>query len=177
VTPTAVAALSLAVVALSMLGELLVSRRNEQRLLAQGAIEPADPVYATMRWAYPAVFIAMTLEAVLAARQPGVAALAGAALFLAAKALKFWAIAALGARWTYRVLVIPGAPLIRTGPYRFIRHPNYVAVVGELVGMALLTSARFSGPLCMAFFTSLLYRRIVSEERALGLSPGHHGRT
>jgi methyltransferase len=170
VTATAVAALSLAVVVLSMLGEWLVSRRHERQLLAFGAIEPEDPVYGTMRWAYPGVFVAMALEAFLADRPPGAATLAGVAVFLAAKALKVWAIATLGVRWTYRVLVLPGAPLVHTGPYRFMRHPNYVAVIGELAGMALLTSAWFSGPLATAFFASLLYRRVQAEDRAHGMS-------
>ena len=58
----------------------------------------------------------------------------------AAKALKFWAIASLGTRWTYKVLVMPGLPLVPTGPYRWLRHPNYVGVVGELVAMALMTA-------------------------------------
>jgi methyltransferase len=68
------------------------------------------------------------------------------------------------------VLVLPGAPLVHAGPYRFMRHPNYVAVLGELAGMALLTTAWLSGPLATAFFAWLLYRRIQAEERAHGVS-------
>jgi methyltransferase len=170
VTASIVAIAALATVLLLMLGELRLSRRNERRLLAQGAIAPADPVYRIMRWAYPGVFIAMALEGALAGREPGIAALAGAALLVLAKTLKFWAIGALGRRWSYRVLVLPGVPLVRSGPYALMRHPNYVAVVGELAGMALLTGARVAGPAGALLFVWLVYRRIQAEEAALGLS-------
>ena len=70
-------------------------------------------------------------------------------------------------RWTYKVLVLPGVPLVTGGPYRFVKHPNYVGVIGELIGMALMTGARVSGPLGLFFFSWLLIRRIQAEERAL----------
>ena len=69
----------------------------------------------------------------------------GLVLFGLAKALKAWAIATLGPRWTFRVLVLPGAPLVQSGPYRFIAHPNYLAVVGELVGVAVIVWAPITG--------------------------------
>jgi methyltransferase len=93
---------------------------------------------------------------------------AGIAVFAIAKVVKFWAITTLGERWTYKVLVLPGVPLVTGGPYRFVRHPNYVGVVGELVGMALITGARVTGPLGLILFSWLLMRRIQAEERALG---------
>jgi methyltransferase len=96
----------------------------------------------------------------------------GVAVMFAAKALKFWAIASLGTRWTYKVLVIPALPLVTTGPYRWIRHPNYVAVVGELIAMALMTRAGVTGPLGTLFFGWLLWRRITAEERAMELYSG-----
>src|SRR5207302_315004 len=76
--------------------------------------------------------------------------LAGATLFAAAKALKWWAIATLGPAWTFRVIVVPGAPLVASGPYRFVAHPNYIGVVGELVGATLMTGAFISGPIATA---------------------------
>jgi methyltransferase len=153
-----------------MLGELWLSRSNEEWMVAHGATTPPDPVYATMRSAYPLTFVVMAVEGAILDRPIGKAAIAGAALLVVAKALKFWAIASLGPRWTFRVLVLPGAPLVVGGPYRFIRHPNYVAVVGELLAMALLTGARITGPLSLLGFGWLLVRRIAAEERALGLS-------
>lgn len=161
--------LSLIAILIMMLGELWLSRSNERWMFEHGASVPPDPVYKTMRWAYPGTFVAMALEGVVMNRSIGTAAIAGAVLLIAAKALKFWAIASLGPRWTYRVLVLPGAPLVAGGPYRFVRHPNYVAVVGELVAMALLSGAWVTGPLSLIGFGVLLMRRIGAEERALGL--------
>jgi methyltransferase len=109
----------------------------------------------------------MAIEGALFAPSPGLVTLAGAVLFGAAKGLKLWAIASLGTRWTFRVLVLPDAPLITRGPYAWLRHPNYLGVVGELVGMAMVTGARLTGPLAVLFFATLLRRRVSVEERAL----------
>jgi len=68
------------------------------------------------------------------------------------------------------VFVVPGAPLVRSGPYRWMRHPNYIGVIGELVGFALLVEARVTGPVAVLVFSELLRRRIRAEEQALGLS-------
>ena len=161
--------ITLIAIVVMMLGELWLSRSNERWMFDHGATAPPDPVYATMRWAYPVTFVAMAVEGVLLDRPIGTAAIGGAVLLVVAKALKFWAIASLGPRWTFRVLVLPSAPLVVGGPYRFLRHPNYVAVVGELLAMALLTGARIAGPLSLLGFGWLLVRRINAEERALGL--------
>ena len=162
-----IALVALAVVVLTMLVELRISTRHERALLPRGATAPPDPVYRTMKWAYPAVFVAMAVEAILLGSAPRPILVAGIAVFLAAKAFKFWAIATLGERWTYKVLVLPGVPLVTGGPYRLVRHPNYVGVVGELLGMALVTGARVTGPLGIVFFSWLLVRRIRAEDRAL----------
>jgi methyltransferase len=156
-------------VLLGMLSELFVSRANEQRYRHQGAREASDPVYSVMRWAYPGAFVLMAIEGVLRGRSLDGYAVAGALLFVAGKGLKAWAIHTLGVRWTYRVLVLRSAPLVRSGPYALVRHPNYVGVIAELVGMAFMMTARVTGPLATLFFAELLRRRIAAEERALGL--------
>jgi methyltransferase len=162
-----IAAAALAVALLIMLAELRVSTRHERLLRARGAVEPPDAVYFTMRWAYPAVFVAMAVEGMVFGPASRRVLVAGIAAFAIAKVVKLWAITTLGERWTYKVLVLPGVPLVTTGPYRLVRHPNYVGVVGELVGMALITGARVTGPLALVFFSWLLTRRIQAEERAL----------
>ena len=164
-----IAIVSLVGILLMMLVELRISRKHEHELLRQGAVEPPDPVFSTMRWAYPGSFVAMAIEGALTGLSPGLLTIVGAGLFIAAKALKGWAIASLGTRWTYRVLVLPDAPLVAHGPYRFLRHPNYVGVVGELVGMALIVQAPITGVLSVIGFGYLLHRRIRAEEQALGL--------
>ena len=166
-SPFLVASVSLLAVLSIMLVELRLSMRNEQRLRDGGAIEPPRDVYATMRWAYPGAFVAMAVEGAIFGSAPGVSTLVGAALMGASKALKFWAIASLGPRWTFRVLVVPGAPLVAHGPYAVVRHPNYIAVIGELVSMALLVNARVTGPAATLLFGLLLERRIRIENGAL----------
>jgi methyltransferase len=152
-----------------MLIEARLSARNERALRAAGAVEPGRDVYAAMQVAYPACFAAMVLEAWLRGRGLTAGAVSGAVIFASAKALKYWAIHTLGPRWTFRVLVPPHSDRTIAGPYRFLRHPNYVGVVGELGGFALLAGAPYSGLLSMAVFGALLLARIRVEERALGL--------
>jgi methyltransferase len=177
-TATAVPLLVLASVVAMMLAELWLSTTNERVLLANGAVQADDPVYAVMRIAYPGVFIAMALEGMMTGElgplwgRTAAITFAGVALMFVAKALKFWAIASLGRRWTYKVLVMPALPPVTTGPYAWMRHPNYVAVVGELVAMALMTHARVTGPLGTLFFGWLLWRRIAAEQRAMELYSG-----
>ena len=170
-SPAGVAITSLVVVAAIMLLETRVSRANELRLRAQGAVEPAGDVYRIMQIAYPSAFVLMALEGALTGPRPGLTTVVGALVFLLAKGLKFWAIASLGPRWTFRVLVPPGAVSVTSGPYSLISHPNYVAVVGELVGMAVLVGARVTGPFATALFGMLMWRRIRIENDALRYPP------
>jgi methyltransferase len=151
-----------------MLIEAARARSNEQRQRARGGVEAPGDVYAIMRLAYPASFAAMIVEGVWRGGPPALALVSGVAVFLAAKAVKWWAILTLGPAWTFRVIVVPGASLVEGGPYRFVRHPNYIGVVGELVGAALFTGAWLTGPLMTAAFGVLILRRIRVEERALG---------
>lgn len=155
---------------LMMFVESQLSRFNERTLRARGAMEPAGDVYPAMTWVYPACFVTMAIEGALFGPPPGFNTLLGVALFGLAKALKFWAIATLGPRWTFRVLVPPGAPLISRGPYVWVRHPNYIAVIGELVSFAILVGAPITGIVSVIAFGALLRRRIRVEERALGIT-------
>lgn len=91
----------------------------------------------------------------------------GTLVFVAAKSIKWWAVRALGSCWTFRVIVVPGAPLVASGPYRWLRHPNYIAVAGELAGTALMTGALVMGPLGTALFGLLMAKRIRVETAAL----------
>jgi methyltransferase len=156
-----------AVVYVLMLLEGLLASRNERAQRARGGIEPAGDVYRMMQVAYPGAFLVMLAEGAVRGTPPAVQLAAGAALFAAAKALKWWAIASLGRFWTFRVIVVPGAALVRSGPYRVMRHPNYLAVVGELTGVALMVGARLAGPVVTLAFVWLITRRIAVEERAL----------
>jgi methyltransferase len=155
---------------LPMAFEARRSARNESRLRARGGVEPDDDVYRLMRIAYPAAFIAMIVERLARGAPPNAWIVSGAVVFAAAKAVKYWAIASLADRWTFRVIVVPGAPLVRSGPYRFLSHPNYFGVMGEILGVAMITGAIVAGPIAALAFGALLVKRIAAEERALKLS-------
>ncbi len=152
-----------------MLLEARVSARHERALRSTGAVEPADDVLRWMQVAYPACFLAMGVEGWARGSRVNLAFAAGAALFLLAKGLKYWAIATLGDRWTFRVLVPPQSTRVTAGPYRFLRHPNYVAVAAELAGMAVMAQAPLTGIISIAGFGALMILRIRVEERELGL--------
>jgi methyltransferase len=161
---------TLAVLALVFVPMLLEARRaasNETAQRRRGGIEPSHDVYRIMRPAYPAVFLAMIVEGAVRGRPAASLVLAGLAVFAAGKALKWWAILTLGPFWTFRVIIVPGASLVASGPYRILRHPNYVGVVGELIGIALVTGAWVTGPLAAVAFGLLMLKRIQVEERAL----------
>ena len=157
------------IVLVTLLFEASLSRRNEGQLRAMGAAEPHDDVYWIMRLAYPAAFIAMLFEGWRNGPRIDPVVAAGFALFVGAKLLKYWAIMTLGVRWTFRVLVPPGSTRTLAGPYRLLRHPNYLAVLGELAGAALIARATISGVVAVVGFTALIVLRIRVEERALGL--------
>jgi methyltransferase len=151
-----------------MIAEARLSRRHERRLRTMGAVEPIGDVYRTMQLAYPATFVAMIAEGAWRGVHLNDGVWAGAVLFVAAKILKYWAIASLGERWTFRVLVPPGSSRTMRGPYRWLRHPNYIAVAGELAGTAIAMHAAITGIPAVAGFGALMLRRIAIEERALG---------
>ena len=165
-------ALSLAAVAALVYSMLIVEARraaaNERRQRSRGGIEPPGDVYAIMAVAYPGMFAAMMAESLARGGSVGLPVwVAGLTVFALAKALKWWAILSLGDCWTFRVLVVPGTVAVRHGPYRFVNHPNYLAVVGEIAGVALMTNARVSGPCAVVVFGALMLRRITIETRAL----------
>ena len=151
-----------------MVVEAVRARRNEIRQLARGGIRPSGDVHEAMRIIYPGAFLAMLVEGALRhTPSASVVVLSGALLFAGAKLVKWAAILALGPSWTFRVIVVPGDALVSRGPYRFMRHPNYVGVIGELIGAALMTGAVITGPLAVVGFSALMHRRIAVEERAL----------
>ena len=150
-----------------MLIEARRASRNERAQRARGGLEPSGDVYRIMQVAYPGAFLAMIVEGAIRGTPPAGVIVAGAILFVVAKALKWWAIVSLGRSWTFRVIVVPGTAAVRSGPYRFMRHPNYVAVVAEIVSVALMTAARIAGPASLVAFGALMVRRVNVENRAL----------
>ena len=165
--------MSLAIIVLIVYVPMLVEARraaaNERAQRRRGGIEPPGDVYRVMRIAYPGSFMAMIVERLVTGPVEEHVVVAGAVLFFAAKALKWWAIRTLGEAWTFRVIVVPGGRRITTGPYRLLQHPNYLGVLGELAGVALITGSSVCGPLVTLGFGILILRRIAVESRALNV--------
>ena len=154
-------------VALQRLAELAVSRRNEARLRARGAVEAGGGHYPVMVALHTAFLVACLAEVWLL-EPPFVPLLAAAALavLLAASGLRAWTLATLGGRWTTRVLVLPEEEPVAAGPYRYLRHPNYLAVALEVAALPLVHTA-WATALAFSVANALLLRvRIRTEERA-----------
>ena len=158
----------LALVGAERLFELRLSHRNAARALAQGGIEVGQSHFGWMRALHGAFLASCALEVLLLQRSfDARLALPMLALALAAQGLRYWAIATLGPRWNVRVIVVPGLPVVTSGPYRWLRHPNYAAVVIELVAIPLLHGAWLTALGFSALNAWLLRVRIREEERAL----------
>ena len=160
-----------------MLIEARRAARNERAQRARGGVEPPGDVYRLMRVAYPGAFLAMLVEGALRGGPPPALFVAGAIVFAAAKALKWWAILTLGP-----LLDLPRhrgarrAAASRRGPYRLLRHPNYVGVVGELVGVGADDRRAVSGPLRGRRVCALLVKRIAVENARSCAEPAAHDR-
>jgi methyltransferase len=149
--------------------ELLVSSRNARRLRRRGAVEAGRGHYPAMVAFHAALLVACAAEpALLPGPWPAPVALSAGAAVLLAQGLRWWAVATLGGRWTTRVLVLPGAPPVRSGPYRWLRHPNYLAVAVEVLCLPLATGAWRTALVATVLDAVLLRVRIRAEERALG---------
>ena len=162
-------------IVLPMLIEARRAAANERVQRSRGGIQPPGDiaVYRWMQLAYPGAFIAMLSEGALRTGPSRPWLLAGLSCYVVSKAVKWWAILTLGPFWTFRVVVIPNATLVARGPYRFVRHPNYVAVIGELISVAVMTGAAVSGPLAVVLFGMLISQRISVEDEALASSARH----
>ncbi len=155
-------------VAIERLFEAWLSRRNGARARALGAVEYGAGHYPLMVALHAAFLVACVLEPWILGRplRPALAAVA-LALVGGAMALRYWAVVSLGERWNTRVLVLPGAPAVVSGPYRFLRHPNYLAVIVELAALPMVHGGWATALVFSAANAALLAVRIGVEERAL----------
>ena len=158
----------LAAVGLERLFELWLSRRNARRALARGGIECDAGHYPFMKVLHLAFLVSCAAEVVLLRRafHPALAAVMLVAAALA-QALRYWSIWSLGDRWNVRVIVVPGDSVITRGPYRLVRHPNYVAVAIEGVALPMIHTAWLTALVFTLANAALLAVRIGCEERAL----------
>lgn len=156
------ATLVLAVVTLQRLAELVLAKRNTARLLARGGVEKSPghyPLIVVMHAAWLALLWVLAAGATVD--------WVWLALFGVLQGLRVWVIATLGERWTTRIIVVPGEARVCRGPYRYVAHPNYWIVAGELIALPMALGQ----PLIAVAFTALnaavLWVRIRAEAAAL----------
>ena len=153
----------LAFVTLERLGELWLAGRNTRRLLAEGAREHS-PGHYPLIVALHASWLAVLWW--LAPSQP--IAPVWLALFFLIEIGRLWVLASLGERWTTRIIVLPGAPLVRRGPYRFVDHPNYLVVAAEILVLPLAFGLWRTALVFTLLNAAALSVRVRAENRALG---------
>ena len=158
----------LAVIAAERVAELAVSKRHAAASLAHGGVESGQGHFPVMVALHTALLLGCLIEPI-ALHRAFIPALAWPmlAVVVAANALRWWCIATLGPRWSARVIVLPGAPLVRSGPYRWFAHPNYVAVIVEGAALPLVGSAWITACAFTVLNAALLTVRLRCETRAL----------
>ncbi|WP_434046607.1 MULTISPECIES: isoprenylcysteine carboxyl methyltransferase family protein [Sorangium] len=162
----------LGAVALERLAELVISRRNARRAFERGGVEVGQRHFRVMALMHTAFLAACALEVGALDRPfPGLLGFAALAAALLAQAMRYWVIATLGEQWNVRIIVVPGARPVSGGPYRYLRHPNYAAVIVEMVAIPLLHGAWLTALVFSALNAAVLQVRIRAEEEALG--PGY----
>jgi methyltransferase len=155
----------LAFVTLQRLVELPIARANTRRLLAAGGHEVGASHYPLIVALHAAWLIALWW---LAPGRP--ISIPFLLLFLAIEAGRVWVLRTLGARWTTRIIVVPGERLVAAGPYRYVSHPNYLVVIGEIAVLPLVFGLLEVAIIFSLLNAAILTVRIRSENRALSAS-------
>ena len=148
--------------------ELAVSERNRRWSIAQGGIESGAGHYPVMVLLHTGLLVGAVVE-VLALDRPFLPWLGWPmlALLVASQGLRWWCISSLGRQWCTRIVVVPGRSAVISGPYRFLRHPNYLAVVLEGIALPLVHTAWVTAAAFTVANAALLRVRIAAEEQAL----------
>ena len=148
--------------------ELVRSSRNERWLWERGGVEAGAGHYRWMVLLHGAFLAACVAEVWLLGRVPGTSLSIVALVALAlATTLRYSTIRTLGRRWTTRVICLPGAPVVTTGPFRFLKHPNYLAVITEIIALPLIHGAWLTASVFTLLNAILLRARVRVEEQAL----------
>ena len=157
----------LAFVTVQRIAELVLANRNTRRLKAKGAVE-ASPGHYPLIVALHAAWLGGLW--VLGWNRP--LQLGWLAVFAVLQAGRLWVLASLGERWTTRIIVLPGAPLVRRGPYRLFSHPNYMVVAGEMLVLPLAFGLVLYGVVFSLLNAAVLFVRIRAEQAALRTAAG-----
>ncbi|MFP7230483.1 isoprenylcysteine carboxyl methyltransferase family protein [Bacillus subtilis] len=147
--------------------EMAVARQNEQKVKKQGAIEFGENHYPYIIIMHILFFLSLIAEVLLLNKQPSSWWIGIAATILIVQAVRYWALCSLGTYWNTKILVVPGAELVKKGPYRWMKHPNYTVVILEILLIPLLYQAYVTMSLFSVLNAALLTIRIRAEDKAL----------
>lgn len=147
------------------LGELLLARRNEQWLLQHGAVEYGKGHYRYIVMLHVLFFVSLITEYILTST--GYYSITLLILYFLLLAFKVWVIASLGKCWNTKIFRIVGCPLVKKGPYRFLKHPNYIVVVAEIALIPLIFHLYITAILFSLLNALMLSVRIREENKAL----------
>jgi len=161
------ASIILTLVTLQRLGELVLARRNTERLMARGAIEIGAKHYPLVVSVHAAWLIALWTFG-----RDQDANLFALAFFVLLQIMRLWILSSLGSRWTTRIIILRGEPLITSGPYRYVSHPNYAVVVGEIVVLPLALHLPGVAIVFTLLNAAVLVIRVREETRALSATGG-----
>lgn len=160
-------AIVLTIVIIQRLVELFIAKRNEKWMKSQGAFEAGASHYPYMVAMHVFFFVSLIVEVIVFDRGFSPIWPLFLAIFLVAQLLRVWCLSSLGRYWNTKIIVLPNANVVRKGPYRWIRHPNYVIVATELIVLPLLFSAYFTAILFTILNIWMMSVRIPAEEQAL----------
>jgi len=162
----------LAAVAVLRFFELGISRRNQQKMLARGAVRVPEPNFKWIVAVHTGVLLGAALEVILL-RRPFFPLLAGLmfALFLVSNFMRFWVVRTLAELWSVQVMDSTRIRVVTTGPFRFVRHPNYTGVMLEMISLPLIHTAWITAIAASLAYSLALSRRIRAEESVLMANP------
>ena len=156
----------LGLVTVQRLAELVIARRNTARLMSRGAQEVGAGHYPFVVALHAAWLAGLWI---LGWNRP--ISLIWLGVFLVLQALRVWVLVTLGERWTTRIIVLPGAPLVAKGPYRLLSHPNYAVVIGEIAVLPIAFGLFYFAAVFSVLNAAVLWVRIRAEGRALAAAP------
>ena len=161
------------IVIIQRLAELIIAKRNETWMRNQGAFEAGARHYPIMVTMHVMFFVSLLLEVVIVNRPLSPIWVVFLSVFLVAQVARIWCLTSLGKFWNTKIIILPGADVVKKGPYAFIRHPNYVIVTTELLVLPLIFSAYFTAILFTMLNIWMLSVRIPTEEKALKLATNY----
>jgi len=159
----------LSIIIIQRISELILSKRNENYLISKGAIEYDKEGYKYIVLMHNLFFISVITEYAFLERQINEYWKILLIIFICTQLLRYWAIFTLGKRWTTKILVLPNTEPIRSGVYKYLKHPNYIAVIIEIAIIPLLFSCYYTAIVFSIINLIVLQRRIRIEEEALNI--------